>query len=227
MQQLVIAILVAAVLTATGGCASDKTVASGDKDSGATTGTSAGSSTTIDPDKASAAVSRASNEDVNLSSSEKEKKRQEILKMASETLEQIYKKHPGAKAEVEKSHGYAVFDNDSVNMVLYVAGKGRGVAFKGSDAKPIFMTMVRAGTGPGVGYDDYKQLLVFTAEDAYKEFEEVGAEVGASGDLGPLYSGSTTFNPDIKNYHVHDKGFDVQVNWGGVYYVKNKGLNEE
>ncbi len=147
--------------------------------------------------------------------------------MSSEALEEIYKKHPEAKAEVEKSHGYAVFDNDSVNIVLYVAGKGRGVAFKSEDAKPVFMTMVRAGTGPGVGYDDYKQLLVFTAEGAYEEFDTIGAEVGASGDLGPLYSESTTFNPYIKTYHVHDKGFDVQVNWGGVYYVKNSGLNKE
>lgn len=227
MQVLFFAMLIAAALALGSGCASDSAGSKASKDADAPAAAPADSSKTVDPDKASAAVAKAANEDVNLSTLAKEKKRQDILKMASETLEQIYKKHPEAKAAVEKSLGYAVFDNSGVNLVLYVAGKGTGVAFKDKTADPIFMTMVRAGTGPGVGYDDYKQLLVFTADGAFEEFTTVGVDVSASGNLGPLYSGSTSFNPYIKSYHVHEKGFDVQVNWGGVYYVKNKGLNEE
>ncbi len=49
------------------------------------------------------------------------KERQEILSMADETLERLYKEHPKAKDEIKKAYGYGVFEAQVANAILYVA----------------------------------------------------------------------------------------------------------
>jgi len=77
------------------------------------------------------------------------------------TLADLYKLKPETKEVVEKSEGYAVFDATGVYVVLYVGIAGRGVLIDNSNGEATYMTMARAGTGPGVGYQKFRSVIVF------------------------------------------------------------------
>ena len=181
----------------------------------------------------SAATTKAETADNNLNKSQKEAKRKSLLKMADETLKELYAINPKIKEKVEKAYAYAVFDDYIYNTVFYVAGKGSGVTFKNPEKEPIYMLMLRAGTGPGVGYTKFRQLLIIKSEVTLKELTTVGFDVEASinatlkvGDFGgsQLYAGS--FNPYVDVYTITDAGLDIQANWGGVEFVKDWALNK-
>jgi lipid-binding SYLF domain-containing protein len=155
----------------------------------------------------------------------KAERRAEILKMRDATLERLYKEQPASREVVAKAAGYAVFDATGVNLVLYVGGKGAGVLVDNATAAPTFMTMVRAGTGPGVGYKEFKQVIVFKTKDAMALFTSAGIDVGASFDFGDLAQKGQSFNPSFQMYTITDKGFTVQANWGGTKYFKDAELN--
>jgi lipid-binding SYLF domain-containing protein len=154
-----------------------------------------------------------------------EEKRQAILKMRDATLERLYKDQPEAKSVLEKGTGYAVFDATGVNVVLYVGGKGSGVLVDKASDKPIYMSMMRAGTGPGLGYKEFKQVIIFKNRKAIELFESAGIDVGASFDFGSVLAKGQSFNPDFAIYTITEKGFTVQANWGGTKYFKDASLN--
>ena len=167
-----------------------------------------------------------------LTDEQKEQERNHILKKAEDTLAQLYKSKPEAKKVVESAYGYAVFSNTGYNVILYVGGKGAGVAFKNSDKKPVFMTMFNAGTGPGVGYVDYRQVLVFSSKTLFDQFITVGLNTSASanatikvGDVDVDQSGAVALVPGVNLYQINDKGIDIQANWGGMKYFKDSHLN--
>jgi len=154
-----------------------------------------------------------------------EEKRATILKMRDETLERLYRDQPDSKAVVAKGAGYAVFDAAGVNLVLYVGGKGAGVLVDNATGKPVYMTMVRAGTGPGLGYKEFKQIIVFKTRSAMELFTSAGLDVGASFDFGDFANTGQSFNPSFQIYQITDKGFTVQANWGGTKYFREGELN--
>jgi lipid-binding SYLF domain-containing protein len=168
-----------------------------------------------------------------LTDEQKAQERNHILKKAEDTLAQLYKSKPEAKKAIESAYGYAVFSNTGYNIILYVGGKGAGVAFKNSDKKPVFMTMLNAGTGPGVGYVDYRQVLVFSSETLFDQFITVGLNTSASenvtikvGKADVDQSGAIALVPGVHLYQINEKGIDIQANWGGMKYFKDSGLNK-
>lgn len=154
-----------------------------------------------------------------------EEKRQAILKMRDATLERLFKEQPAARDVLDKGSGYAVFDATGVNVVLYVGGKGSGVMIDKARDKPVFMSMVRAGTGPGLGYKEFKQVIVFKNRKAVELFETAGVDVGASFDFGNVLAKGQSFHPDFALYTITERGFTVQANWGGTKYFKDAALN--
>lgn len=170
----------------------------------------------------------------NLTAQQKDTERKHLLKTAEDTLAKLYKSNPKAKKVIEDAYGYAVFTNTGYNLILYVGGKGRGVAFKNSDKKPLYMIMLRAGTGPGVGYDKYRQVLAFSSKTLYEQFITVGLDASASanatikvGDLNLDESGAMTLVPGVSLYQITDGGIDIQANWGGMEFLKDIGLNQK
>lgn len=167
-----------------------------------------------------------------LTDEQKNKEKNHLLQVAEKTLRDLYKDKPDVHKKIEKSYGYAVFSNTGYNIILYVGGKGKGVAFKNSDKKPIFMTMLNAGSGPGVGYNEYRQILIFDSEILFKQFITIGLNSTASanatlklGDADVDESGVIALVPGVSAYHINDKGVDIQANWGGMKYFKSKDLN--
>lgn len=169
---------------------------------------------------------------VKLTDEQKNKEKNHLLQIADKTLSDLYRDKPDVRKKIENSYGYAVFSNTGYNIILYVGGKGKGVAFKNSDKKPIFMTMLNAGTGPGVGYNKYRQILIFDSEDLFKQFTTIGLNATASanatiklGDADVDQSGVVALVPGVSAYHINDKGVDIQANWGGMKYFKDNDLN--
>lgn len=175
---------------------------------------------------------KGQSETAKLTAQQKDTERKHLLKTAEDTLVDLYKAQPKAKKVIEDAYGYAVFTSDGYNLILYVGGKGRGVAFKNSDKKPVYMIMLRAGTGPGVGYDKYRQILAFSSKVLYEQFITVGLDASASanatikvGDLDVDESGAMTLVPGVSLYQIDDGGIDFQANWGGMEFLKDIELN--
>ena len=115
----------------------------------------------------------------------------------------------------------------SVNAVVVVGARGKGVIVDNASRKPTYMRAARAGTGPGVGYQDLYQIFVFKSREAMEQFKlggKAGADVGASVTAG-TDAQQISFNPYIMVYQVSKSGFAVQANWGGTGYFVDPDLN--
>lgn len=153
--------------------------------------------------------------------------RASIDRHAEAALARLVAESPEAKAEIAAASGYAVFDVSAVNAVLVVGQKGRGVLVDAKSGKRTYMKALRAGTGPGVGYQQVSQVFVFKSGAALEQFKaggKAGGDVSASATVG---SGTVqqSFNPYIRTWQLTDKGFAVQANWGGTAYFVDAELN--
>lgn len=170
-----------------------------------------------------------------LTAEEQQKARDKILKMRDATLARLYKAKPKTRDEISKAVGYAVFDASQSNIILLVTGHGVGVAVDNRNKKETFMQMARLGTGPGIGYKSYKQVLIFKDRTLFDTFGTVGADVSASGDATLklkddketlVLDGTVSFNPLLSVYQMTDRGALLQANWGGVGYLPSNDLNK-
>lgn len=160
-------------------------------------------------------------------------KRQEILIMSEETLERLYKEQPEVKEEIKNSYGYGVFEGQAVNVILYNAGRGLGVVYDNKTKTPIFMNVIKAGTGPGVGYKSLHGILIFDNEIVFDQFTTVGFQLSASADAAMTIAGkgassgkSVSLVPGVSLYQLIDTGLVVQANWGGTEFLKDPNLNQ-
>lgn len=168
----------------------------------------------------------AAQETAALSPEAKESERHARLKLASDGLQKLYALQPDARAAVEKSAGYAVFEVDSIYAVLFVGQRGKGVLFDNATKAPTFMLSTRAGTGPGLGKQKVYQVFVFKNRSALDQFVMAGS---AGGDLGASVSTGTggmtrSFNPSIEIYQIPESGLAVQASWGGTVYTVDAQL---
>jgi lipid-binding SYLF domain-containing protein len=153
--------------------------------------------------------------------------RESVDRHAQETLDKLYAEHPDARTKIASAAGYAVFDLSAVNVVLLVGQKGKGVLVDGKTKERTYMKALRAGTGPGLGYQQLRQVFVFANETALGQFKLGG---GAGGDVSAAATVGTanvqqSFNPFITTYQLTEKGFAVQANWGGTAYLVDEELN--
>lgn len=163
----------------------------------------------------------------NLSNADVIKRRTQILDMSKLALDKLYAVNPAAKAEIESAPGYAVFSISTVNALVLVEAHGKGVVVEKKNGKSTYMLTARAGTGPGVGYQELYQIFVFKNETALAQFkvgDSLGGDVSASATLGTAGK-QYSFNPYITVYQISEKGFAVQANWGGTAYLVDPNLN--
>lgn len=163
-----------------------------------------------------------------------EQNRQKILAMKDLTLADLYKKKPEAKEVIEKAKGYAVFDATGVFVVLYVGIAGRGVLIDNSNNEATYMTMARAGTGPGIGYHKFRSIIVFKNKTLLDTFKTVGGDIGASGHLvvkgfgkGGGTGGEMSFDPMLSVYQITDHGLAAEASWGATVFAPDPFLNQK
>jgi len=159
--------------------------------------------------------------------------RNELQTTAVETLERLYKENPDVKQEIDNAYGYGVFADQTVNLVLYVAGKGLGVVYDNATKTPIYMDAYRAGTGPGIGYKASRFVVIFDNELVYDQFTTIGLQLSASGDAHLKLAGkgvgtgeSASLVPGVSLYQMVDTGLVLQANWGATEFIKDSDLND-
>ncbi len=173
---------------------------------------------------------------VNLASAKDspDKKRDKTRKMAAKTLKELYKLKPAAQGAIQKSAGYAVFDNFGTNLFVLSTARGSGIAVDNSSKQETFMKMISAGAGLGVGVKDYSVIFVFENDKAYNDFLSSGwsgsaqADAAAkAGDKGGAYSGAEEVAPGVWVYQITKNGLALQLTLQGTKYYKDDDLNKK
>jgi lipid-binding SYLF domain-containing protein len=163
-----------------------------------------------------------------------DQKREKTRKMADQTLQELYKAEPAAKAAIAKSAGYAVFNNMGTNLLLLSTARGSGIAVKSQTKQETFMKMISAGAGLGVGVKDYRVIFVFENDKALAQFLDSGwsgsAQTDAAakaGDKGAAYSGAVEVAPGVWVYQITKNGLALQLTLQGTKYYKDDDLNKK
>lgn len=160
-------------------------------------------------------------------------RRAEIKKRSAEILSRLYKVHPAAKGQVAKAHGYAVFSNLGINLFLISAAGGNGLAHDNKSGQDIYMKMVSAGVGLGLGVKDFRGIFVFDNEKAFRQFVDSGWEAGAHADAvakagkdGGALEGAVTVAPGVRLYQLTENGLALELTIQGTKYFKDGDLNK-
>ena len=163
----------------------------------------------------------------------KEKKRADIIEMRTEVLAQLYENNPETKSMIKDAEGYAVFNNGGINLVIFSAGSGKGVAHDNKTGKNTFMRMMTGGIGIGLGIKDYRAVMIFHDRSAFDTFVDKGwdfsgqADAAAkTGDDGGEVNGAGTVVGGVTLYQMTVKGLALQATLQGTKYWKNKKLNK-
>jgi len=161
-----------------------------------------------------------------------EEKRADIQKMKTETLNELYKKEPGARKHVQNARGYAVFSNFGLKIFLAGGGKGSGVAVKNSTNKNTYMKMVELQAGLGFGVKKFRQVWVFENISDFNHFINSGWELGGQGtaaaklnDDGGSFQGAISVKPGIWLYQMTEDGLALELTGKGTKYYQDKDLN--
>ena len=152
--------------------------------------------------------------------------------MRKDTLAQLYKVHPAARASVQKAAGYAVFSNIGINLIFFSAAGGSGVAHDNRSGKDIYMKMLSGGIGLGLGVKDFRGVFVFSNSDVFNQFVNSGWEANVqadaaakSGEKGGAATGAITVAPGINLYQLTENGLALQATIQGTKYYKDDDLN--
>ena len=163
-----------------------------------------------------------------------DKKRAEIQKMSKETLAQLYKEAPYAKAEVKNAKGYAVFKSGGANIIFASVGTGKGLLHDNRTGKNTYMQMKSVGFGLGLGVKDFRTIFVFKTTKAMDQFFTQGWDFSAQADAaavasddGAEGSAAATVMPGTKIYQITKNGLALQATLQGTKYYKDKKLNKK
>lgn len=160
-------------------------------------------------------------------------RRAEINKRTKETLAQLYKVRPSAKADVAKAYGYAVFDNLGINIIFLSAGGGTGLAHNNRTGKSTYMKMLTGGVGIGLGVKNFRGIFVFENDKVFNQFVDSGWEANAqasaaakAGKEGGAFEGAITVAPGVRLYQLTEVGLALEATIQGTKYFKDDDLNK-
>jgi lipid-binding SYLF domain-containing protein len=161
-----------------------------------------------------------------------DKERQEIRKRTKEILAQLYKAAPSAKANIQKSAGYAAFSNFGMKIFVAGSGTGKGVAIDSKTKKETFMKMIELQAGLGFGVKKFSLVWVFETPDALATFVNSGWELGGqgsaavkAGEKGAAFQDALAVAPGVWLYQLTEKGVALELTAKGTKYYKDDDLN--
>jgi lipid-binding SYLF domain-containing protein len=161
-----------------------------------------------------------------------EEKREEVRKMAAETLAKLYELQPSAKTAIEQSAGYAVFSNFGLKILVLGSGKGEGIVVNKQTGKETFMKMLELQAGLGLGVKRFGVVFVFENEGVLNKFINSGWEFGGQSTVaakldeeGGAFTGAATVSPGVWVYQITKDGLAVELTVKGTKYMKNDKLN--
>jgi lipid-binding SYLF domain-containing protein len=138
-----------------------------------------------------------------------------------------------AQGGIQKSAGYAVFNNIGTNVLLLSTARGAGIAVNSKTKQETFMKMISAGAGLGIGVKGYRVVFVFKNDQALARFLDSGwsgsAQTDAAakaGEKGNAFSGAVEVAPDVWVYQITKNGLALQLTLQGTKYYKDDDLNK-
>jgi lipid-binding SYLF domain-containing protein len=163
---------------------------------------------------------------------DKQAKRTEIQKMASDTLAQLYKANPEAKGKIEKAAGYGVFSNFGITIVFVGGAGGKGLVHDNASKKNTYMNMGQAQAGIGLGAAKYKAVFIFKDAKTLQTFIDKGWEAGGqaggvakAGKSGGADTVGTSVHQGIEIIQLSETGAIVGATVAGTKYWKDADLN--
>ena len=161
-----------------------------------------------------------------------QQQREDIRKMANDTLARLYKTQPSAQKAVETAAGYAVFSNFGMKIFLAGGGSGSGIAVNNKTKQESFMKMVEIQAGLGFGIKKFRLVWVFESQKNLDTFINSGWELGGqttaaaqlSGQGGAL-AGAMSISPGVWLYQLTDDGLAIELTAKGTKYYKDSNLN--
>ena len=147
--------------------------------------------------------------DLSLSSgtlSQKAKREQQlaILKIRDQTLDQLFKLKPSARAEFDQAAGYGVFEINGLNTVL-VETPGRGVILDKKN-HAAYMQLARTDIDPSAEFKPYRQVLIFHDPAVLSRFIASGSP-----------STNASSDSSITIYRLDITGVSTQTDWTARY----------
>ena len=162
----------------------------------------------------------------------KVKEQKEVRKVAQKTLQQLYKAEPAAKAAVEHSAGYAVFNNMGVKILFAGSGKGKGIAVDNKMKKETFMKMIELQAGFGIGVKKFNVVFVFDNDKVLSSFINSGWEFGGqataaakTSNKGGAMAGAASVSDGVWMYQMTEKGLAAEITAKSTKYYKDDDLN--
>lgn len=159
-------------------------------------------------------------------------KRQAAQNMKNESLAELYDLEPHARQQISQAHGYAVFSNVGIHVILLSAGNGYGVVDDNETGAVHYMKMASGGIGLGLGVKDFRGVFVFTTREAFDQFVESGWDASAQADAaakaedkGDAWAGAVDVAPGIKLYQITKSGLALQATIQGTKYWKDDDLS--
>ena len=159
-------------------------------------------------------------------------KKADINSDSRDILKMLYKHNPSAKSKIENAYGYATFSNIGVNVILFSAEGGTGVAVNNKTKKRAYMRMASGGVGFGVGIKDFRAVFIFDNKKVFDTFVNSGWEANAqadaaakSGKKGGSIEGAITVQPGVHLYKLTKNGLAIQATIQGTKYWQDKDLN--
>lgn len=152
---------------------------------------------------------------------------------SNQTMQLLYKYAPEARQMVLRSYGYATFSNVGVNLVLFSAEGGKGMAHNNRTGINTYMNMASGGLGLGLGVKDFRAVFLFENKRAYDTFVNSGWEANAQADAAAKYEESggslnaaITVAPGVRLYKLTQNGLALQATVQGTKYWKDEELNK-
>jgi len=144
-----------------------------------------------------------------MSSSEKAARRQQLNRMAEETITALVAKDPELQQEIERSLAWAVADIKLTKIPIVGAGGGEGVFFNKDKHRRVYFTVSRFDIGGGWGVRVYKALILINSPEVLKRIKggvwefQAGAEASAG---TATMEGAAGANNTGYSIHILSKG---------------------
>lgn len=153
--------------------------------------------------------------------------RAKIDKMEGDTMARLVAQHAGAKALLEKSFGYAVFDTRKFSFLI-TTGFGAGVAVEKASGTRTYMKMATGGANIGLGGEFFQLVILFEDQQGFRRFVDEGWEAGTAaaavvGDEG--VGADVRFTDGKAVFQLTEKGLKLAADITGTKYWKDDELN--
>ncbi len=159
-------------------------------------------------------------------------KRLFVDRMARETLDSVYEKHPAAQQKVENAEGYGVFSDFGYALVFGGSAHGYGIVVDNKTGSKTYMRMIEGSEGIGIGAKEYRSVFVFHDRETLDRFVTKGLEFGVEGTAAVAAGEDTdgagavgSLNEGMEVHHITKKGFFVRAAAHAALYLPDKKLN--